>query len=174
MLQLAMRLIQPREIAEDTVQQALLALLEAPQAFAEAVDPRMYVFGVLKYKIADALRQRYRQAAYTCPQQDDELDEALFEPGGHWEPANAPRTWNSPELRLQNNQFLALVDACVNHLPDKIARVFSMKAFLEFEAQEICEALQLNKSDYWQCMSRARKQLQLCLAQQGIAGVNSL
>lgn len=174
MLQLAMRLIQPREMAEDTVQQALLALLEAPQAFADATDPRLYVFGVLKYKIADALRQRYRQPVLSSPDTDDELDEFLFEPNGHWEQANAPRHWNSPELRLQNNQFLALVDACVHHLPDKIAKVFSMKAFLEFEAQEICEALQLNKSDYWQCMSRARKQLQLCLAQQGIAGDTSL
>jgi RNA polymerase sigma-70 factor (ECF subfamily) len=162
-----MRLIQPKELAEDTVQQALLALVESPQALQNAQDPRLYVFGVLKYKIADALRQRYRQPVCSLELGDAALDEALFEADGHWDAANGPRTWNSPEWHLQHHQFLALVDACVGRLPDKIAQVFSMRAFLEFEAEEICRSLQLNKADYWQCLSRARKQLQVCLGQQG-------
>ena len=170
MLLLAMRLIQPREVAEDTVQQALLALLEAPQALAQAKDPRLYVFGVMKYKIADALRQRYRQAKHIDSQQEEDIDELLFAPDGHWAPENAPLTWGCPENRLQSRQFFALVDACLTHLPDKIAKVFGMKVLLEFEPEEICHTLQLNKTDYWQCMSRARKQLQICLAQQGIKG----
>jgi RNA polymerase sigma-70 factor (ECF subfamily) len=167
MLQLAMRLIQPKELAEDTVQQALLALVESPQSLEDATDPRLYVFGVLKFKITDALRQRYRQPVCSVVEDDQTLDELLFVPDGHWDASNAPQTWNSPEWHLQHNQFLALVDACVTHLPDKIAKVFSMRAFLEFEAEEICNTLQLNKADYWQCLSRARKQLQICLGQQG-------
>lgn len=42
-----------------------------------------------------------------------------------------------------------------------------MKELLDCEPEEVCATLNLNKADYWQCMSRARKQRQLCLNQQG-------
>ncbi len=58
------------------------------------------------------------------------------------------------------------MDLCVSKLPPKVARVFSMKELLECDSAEICNTLGLSKTDYWQCMSRARKQLQLCLNQQ--------
>ena len=59
----------------------------------------------------------------------------------------------------------------MNKLPDKVARVFSMKELLELEADEVCQTLGLSRSDYWQCMSRARKQIQLCLNQSWFEGV---
>ena len=48
-----------------------------------------------------------------------------------------------------------MVDICVNKLPDKVARVFSMKELLELEADEVCQDPGPEPSDYWQCMSRA-------------------
>lgn len=63
-----------------------------------------------------------------------------------------------------------MVDICVNQLPAKPARVFSMKELLECDADEICDTLGLSKTDYWQCMSRARKQIQLCLNEKWFQG----
>lgn len=171
MLRLACRLMQPPEAAEDVVQQTLLTVLEQPQAWAQADDPRLYVFGVLKHKIADALRQRYRQPQSISPEPEEDFDELLFKANGHWLQANAPVLWSTPELSLHHDQFFAMVDACVNLLPDKSAKVFGMKYLLELQAQEVCEALHLSKTDYWQCLSRARKQLQMCLQQRGVTGV---
>jgi RNA polymerase sigma-70 factor, ECF subfamily len=48
--------------------------------------------------------------------------------------------------------------------------VFSMKEILECDPEEICITLGLNKADYWQCMSRARKQIQLCLNENWFGG----
>jgi RNA polymerase sigma-70 factor (ECF subfamily) len=45
-----------------------------------------------------------------------------------------------------------------------------MKEFLDCEPEEICATLGLTKSDYWQCLSRARKQIQICLNQSWFEG----
>lgn len=169
MLRFAQRLLHPRDQAEDVVQDALLALLESADALAHAHDPRRYVFGVLRHKVADALRRRYRQPGHSAEPLED-LDDLLFDAQGAWREGSAPSSWNTPETRLQKDQFFAVVDLCVNHLPDKIARVFSLRMFLEFEADEVCGMLNVSKPDYWQCLSRARKQLQLCLNQRWFQG----
>lgn len=164
MLRFARLHLQPEEEAEDAVQDTLVALCESAVRVTEAQDVRRYVFGVLKNKVTDRLRCKYRnQARFETPVEDDVLDKALFDGNGHWVEANAPACWNTPEEHLRTDQFFVVLDACVNHLPSKVARVFSMKEFLECEAPEICQTLSLTKADYWQCMSRARKQLQLCL-----------
>jgi RNA polymerase sigma-70 factor (ECF subfamily) len=165
MLRFAQLHLQPREEAEDAVQDALAAMLAVkPESIAQ-LDPKPYLFGILKHKITDRLRRKYRaDVSYDDALQDD-LDTLLFDDRGHWAAGMAPAKWASPDEQLHTGQFFAVVDICMHKLPAKTARVFSMKAFLECEADEICAALSLSKADYWQCMSRARKQIQLCLTQ---------
>lgn len=174
MLRFAQLHIQPREDAEDAVQEALIAALAARADAAQVNDPRNYLFGILKHKITDRLRQRYRReqpvSELAGDRNDADFEEALFDQGGHWHPGVAPALWQSPEGTLASAQFFAVVDACVHKLPAKPARVFSMKEMLECEAEEICATLGLSKADYWQCMSRARKQLQVCLTQNWFEG----
>jgi RNA polymerase sigma-70 factor, ECF subfamily len=174
MLRFAQLHIQPREDAEDAVQEALAAALSARSGATEVKDPRSYLFGILKHKVTDRLRQRYRReqpiSELLGERADDALDEALFDERGHWQSGVAAALWPSPESALACDQFFAVVDACVHKLPAKPARVFSMKELLECEADEICATLGLSKADYWQCMSRARKQLQVCLTQNWFEG----
>ncbi|RRD42758.1 sigma-70 family RNA polymerase sigma factor [Comamonadaceae bacterium OH3737_COT-264] len=165
MLRFALLHLQPPEEAEDAVQDALLALLGAQPTALTQGDPRRYLFGILKHKITDRLRSKYRPEVLYQEAFEDELDNVLFDDRAHWHEGVAPALWNNPEGQLQSQQFLAVVDACVHRLPAKIARVFSMKELLECDAAEVCETLGLSRADYWQCMSRARKQLQLCLSQ---------
>lgn len=164
MMRFALLHLQPREEAEDAVQDALLAALAAP-ARNLADDARHYLFGILKHKVTDRLRQRYRHGRPPDQEaaQDQALDALLFDPSGHWAVGMSPPQWATPEGWLASEQFFVVVDACVQRLPRKASQVFSMKELLECEPDEICATLGLSKSDYWQCMSRARKQLQLCL-----------
>jgi RNA polymerase sigma-70 factor (ECF subfamily) len=172
MLRFALLHIQPREEAEDAVQDALTALLEVSETtLRAAADPRRYLFGILKHKITDRLRRKYRSELRYEDAFSDDLDNVLFEPSGHWVSELAPSIWQQPDSQLQTDQFFAVVDICMNRLPAKPARVFSMKAFLECDAEEICSTLGLSKADYWQCMSRARKQIQMCLTQNWFDGV---
>lgn len=163
MLRFARLHLQPREDAEDAVQDALAAALSADAEVVAQAGPKRYLFGILKHKITDRLRMKYRPEVSYAEAFHDDLDDVLFNARGHWAEGVAPSTWAAPEARLQTEQFFVVVDLCVHRLPPKPARVFSMKEFLECEAEEICGTLGLTRADYWQCMSRARKQIQLCL-----------
>ena len=170
MLRFASLHLQPREEAEDVVQDAFTALLtSSPQAW-ESSGIKPYVFGILKHKVIDRLRHQYRSGAHWSAVSVDELDETLFDERGHWVDGVAPSAWQTPVEKLQTHQFFRVVDMCVNQLPAKPARVFSMKEFLECDADEICTTLGLTKTDYWQCISRARKQIQLCLNEKWFQG----
>lgn len=171
MLRFALLHLQPREEAEDAVQDTLAALLELSADTLAQADPRRYIFGILKHKITDRVRRKYRPELGYDEAFADELDNVLFNERGHWVQGVAPQTWTAPDEQLHTEQFFAVVDICVHKLPAKPARVFSMKEILECEPEEICSTLGLSKSDYWQCMSRARKQIQLCLHENWFGGV---
>ena len=51
----------------------------------------------------------------------------------------------------------------MQRLPAKAAKVFSMKELLGARLTRSAALQAITKADYWQSMSRARKQLQLCL-----------
>lgn len=168
MLRFALLHLQPPEEAEDAVQDTLLAMLNAPPGACQPDKLRPYLFGILKHKITDRLRAKYRPEipyAQAFEGSEGELDDILFDASGHWQPGLSPARWERPEEALQSHQFFALLDACVHKLPAKPARVFSMKELLDCDAEEVCGTLGITRTDYWQCMSRARKQLQLCLQQ---------
>lgn len=170
MLRFAQLHIQPREDAEDAVQDALAALLSADPGTLAGADARRYLFGILKHKITDRLRRKYRAELASEDVFEDDLDNILFDDRDHWAPGMCPTSWRTPDEHLQSGQFFALVDICMHKLPAKPARVFSMKVFLECESDEIRATLGLSQADYWQCMSRARKQIQLCLTQNWFEG----
>jgi RNA polymerase sigma-70 factor (ECF subfamily) len=170
MLRFARLHLSHAEDAEDAVQESFAAVLLANADTLKTVDPRRYLFGVLRNKVMDRLRQRYRQPSGGDAPEEDDLDSLLFDSRGHWISGVAPARWSRPDSRAESEQFFRLVDLCVNNLPAKPARVFSMKEFLECDAEEICATLGISKPDYWQCLSRARKQLHLCLNQQGFGG----
>lgn len=165
MMRFALLHLPSREEAEDAVQDTLTALLQLDPDSFEPANAKSYLFGILRNKISDRLRQKYRAPLSYDEAFEDDLDQTLFDERGHWVEGVAPATWANPQQQLQNDQFFIVLDLCVHKLPTKPARVFSMKEFLECEAEEICSTLGITKADYWQCMSRARKQLQLCLHQ---------
>lgn len=165
MLRFARLHLQPQEEAEDAVQDALLAAWKGMPGAQAVDDPRRYLFGILKHKITDRLRQRYRHGSMALPTPTDDLDDVLFDASEHWAAGMAPTRWHTPDAHLESDQFFLVVDLCITRLPAKAAKVFSMKELLECEPDDICYTLGLSKADYWQSMSRARKQLQLCLTQ---------
>ena len=155
--------IQPDEEAEEAVQDTCCALLEKRAELSQITHLSAYAFGILKYKILDRLRLKYHQRTTVIVEQEEDMDSLLFTENGHWEKGVLSTDWESPESLVENNDFLRIVDLCIDNLPQKIAQVFSLKEFLDCQPQEICDLMGLSKSDYWQCLSRARKRLQLCL-----------
>ena len=93
------------------MQDALIALLEIDFDKLQAVDPKRYLFGILKNKITDRLRKRYSGEVSYCEAFSDDLDVYLFNERSHWIEGVAPAGWHRPDERLQTDQFFAVVRA---------------------------------------------------------------
>jgi RNA polymerase sigma-70 factor, ECF subfamily len=158
--------------AEDAVQEALAAAWTQAERFAGQSEHKTWVFGILRHKLVDTLRVRQRtiNASALEAELDGEtlLDQELFKDNGHWAAHAKPRPWASPETELQRQQFWRLFEACLEHLPEQIGRVFMMREFLDFETDEICTELELTANHCSVLLYRARLRLRACLSEKGL------
>jgi len=148
--------------AEDAVSDTLLAALERPQAFQGGSTLKTWLVGILKHKLIDQLRRHAREATVLDRDDAEDLDAQLFDASGHWR--ESPADWgDQPEALLGQQQFLAVLDACVDKLPATQGRVFMMREWLELDTDEICKELAISPTNLWVLLHRARLRLQGCL-----------
>lgn len=149
--------------AEDAVQECLLAALAGEQRFAGQSALRTWLVGILRHKIVDHIRHRARTPALQLADDDgEERDfDVLFQADGHW--AQRPADWGDPQRTLENKRFHDVFEACMEILPEKLARVFMMREFLGLETDEICKELALSATNCWVVLYRARMRLRECL-----------
>jgi RNA polymerase sigma-70 factor (ECF subfamily) len=154
-------------VAEDVVQDTLMAVLEKPDNFAGHSSLRTYVTGILKHKILDAMRSNKREVQFpTALDTDDghsdaDFIDALFRPDGHV--VDMPRRWGDPDAALEQKDFFRTLELCLEKLPPKTARIFMMREWLEMTTPDICRELQISSSNAWVMLYRARLQLRECL-----------
>lgn len=167
MLAFAQLQLRDAALAEDAVQDALTAALTGGQDFAGRSALKTWVFGILRHKIVDLIRQQARTTPISAFGDDeDSLDQAfanLFKENAHWQPAHRPAAWGDPEASLRDKHFWAVFDACLTHLPKNTARVFMMREFLELDTGEVCAAAGISTSNCHVILHRARSALRGCL-----------
>lgn len=150
-------------LAEDAVQDALIAVLEKPERFAGQSSLRTYVTGILKFKIIDNLRlaTRERQIDACDDQSEDDAIDALFAADGHT--VEQPRQWGNPDGTLEQKDFFRVLEVCLEKLPAQTARIFMMREWLELDTDEICKELAITSANAWVILYRARLRLRECL-----------
>ncbi|OGB27652.1 MAG: RNA polymerase subunit sigma [Burkholderiales bacterium RIFCSPLOWO2_02_FULL_57_36] len=163
LLRFAILQLRNETLAEDVVQDALIAVLEKPDRFAGQSTLRTYVTGIMKHKIIDALRAagRERQIDTREDRSDDDVIDELFKANGHTH--ERPRYWGDPDTTLEQKDFFRVLEICLEKLPAKIARIFMMREWLELETDEICKELNISTSNAWVMLYRARVRLRECL-----------
>ena len=171
LLRVARLQLRDQALAEDVVQDTLVAALGAQAGFTGKSSVKTWLTGILKHKIVDAIRRKQREpvAASTL---DDEADledfEGLFSGRGAWQ--EAPADWGDPEQSLNRRQFFDVMDFCLEKLPPNTARVFMMREVMELESDEICKELAITANNLWVILYRARMSLRECLQQNWFAG----
>ena len=166
MIKFATLQLKDPDSAEDAVQEALAGALKNQRSFGGRSALKTWVFGILKYKIADALRQRSRTVTASSLGDDEDEGEtfaALFDARGHWYLDARPTGWHEPEASLREIQFWRVFEACLEGLPERQARVFMMREFVGLDADEICKALALSRTNLNVLLHRARLRLRGCL-----------
>ena len=150
-------------LAEDAVQETLLAALQGGD-FAGKSAPRTWLTGILKHKIVDQFRRQLREVPLPAPQDlADEtagMDEFFLE-DGHW--AEPPQSWGDPAGLLQQDQFLQVLQQCLDKLPRNLARIFLLRELEESDNEEVCKELQISPTNAWVMLYRARMGLRKCL-----------
>ena len=169
LLRVAVLQLRDHDLAEDVVQDTLIAALQAAAGFSGRSSLKTWLTGILKHKIVDAIRKKARGPTISSLDEETRIDDfdGLFDELGHWE--NAPATWGDPEAQLSRLQFFEVVDFCLEKLPPNTARVFMMREVLELEGAEICKELRITSTNLWVILYRARVALRQCLEQNWFA-----
>ena len=147
--------------AEDAVSETLLAALERPLSFGGQSQLKTWLIGILKHKVVDQLRRHTREATILVGQDDEDLDDALFQADGHWR--DPPQDWGDPDAACSRKQFFEVLELCCESLPPVQARVFTMREWLVRGSDEICAELAITSSNLWVLLHRARLRLRDCL-----------
>ena len=163
LLRYALLQLRDAEAAEDAVQETLLAALAGDAAYAGRSSLRTWLTGILNHKIVDALRRARREQPLGADDAGAELAEldALFVADGHWR--DPPAGWDDPDRALEQKQFFAALELCLERLPARTARAFLMREHLGLETDEICKELAISATNCWVMLYRARVTLRQCL-----------
>ena len=154
-------------LAEDAVQEAMMAAIEKDASFAGRSGYETWVFGILKYKILDVMRYQKRQGRLQ-PLEDESDDDAIdrqFQENGRWQEHARPASWGEPDQVFESERFWQVFDACMIALPDNTARVFSLRELMGLSTEEICRELEIRENNCWVILHRARLRLRACLEQ---------
>ncbi len=151
-------------LAEDLVQDTLLAALRARDSYAGAAAERTWLIAILKNKIIDHFRRSAREAPLP-DEPDDEAIDALFRtPGnGHW--ISFPGQWDEPDAALEQAHFWQVFQDCLEALPARQAQIFGLAEFDGLATEELCKLLGASTSNVWVMLHRARLRLRECLEQ---------
>jgi RNA polymerase sigma-70 factor, ECF subfamily len=163
LLRFALLQMRDRNIAEDAVQETLLAAIQGASRFAGQSSVRTWLVGILKHKIVDSIRKtaRERQGESDVEKESTEDLEGFFASDGHF--AEPPQEWASPERSLEERRFFEALERCLQALPRNTANAFTMRELIGLETEEICKELGISTSNCWVMLYRARMSLRACL-----------
>lgn len=165
MLKFARMQLRDDAAAEDAVQETFAAALSNRKSFGQRAQLKSWIFGILKNKIVDIIRERTRSPnAFPAVEEipENAYDE-LFDENGFWQEDARPSSWGDPEKSFSRRQFWDVFEICLTRLPENTARIFMMREMLGFETDEICKELAISPTNCWVVLHRARMGLRLCL-----------
>lgn len=158
--------------AEDIVQETMLIAIEKQDGFKNKSSLKTWLFAILRNKSLDKLKQGKRviNIADLSNENDDALEESLFNQKGRWNLEAQPTSWGNPEDSFEQTEFWRIFEACLHNLPEKTSRIFMMREFLELEVEDICKETKISTSNCWVTLHRARAKLRLCLDTKWFSG----
>jgi RNA polymerase sigma-70 factor (ECF subfamily) len=156
--------IRDGQVAEDLVQETLLAAIRGKDSFAGRSSVKTWLFGILKHKIIDHIRKISRER----PEEDIETmaDQAdkTFNDQGRWK--YQPSEWTTnPSLLFQQQEFWQILETCLSELPPRLNQAFTLRELDGLSADEVRKILNVTQTNNSVILHRARMRLRECLEQ---------
>lgn len=158
MLRFARRRIRDDDLAEDAVQDALLAALVNLESFQRQSALRTWLIGILNHKIQDAFR---REARYV-PVADNARDDAVPDEGLDrlaWGQSGQVGDTNDPAQYVASARLLDALLGEIDALPVTLREVFVLQVLEGRDTAQVCRRLGITEANCWVRLHRARKRL---------------
>ncbi|HSO07743.1 MAG TPA: sigma-70 family RNA polymerase sigma factor, partial [Pelomicrobium sp.] len=132
------------DLAQDAVQETLLAALKGGARFEGRSAVRSWLTAILKHKVVDIQRARARETPLESDVAADEADDDAFRADGHWQ--HPPADWGDPDRALEQQRFWETFQRCLDGLPERAARAFILREIEGEPIDEICRVLEISQS----------------------------
>lgn len=148
--------------AEDLVQETFVAALTAREQFKGKSSEKTWITSILKNKILDYFRKRYREKADQIEDIDMLPLDQFFDNRNNW--TVKPQRWyRTPEKRVEDSQFMDVLQKCLETISPKQADAFRLREIDQSSTEEICKVLNISTTNFWVLMHRARLFMRRCL-----------
>jgi RNA polymerase sigma-70 factor (ECF subfamily) len=163
LLRYALFQLRDASLAEDAVQDTLVAALAQGEGFQGRSQLRTWLTSILKHKVIDLVRKRGRGLPMDAVQlgEEDDSPDGSFNAGGRW--IDPPADWGLPDAALESTQFWRVYQKCCQRMPERHALVFSMREVMDMSTEEICKKLEISTSNLHVILYRARLRLRSCM-----------
>jgi len=152
------------QVAEDLVQDALIAAFKAQTNFEGRSSLRTWLTGILRNKILDYYRKFGRETPFTDLQFFQDGEEGHFNDVDHWLPKNDNIKWKlEGSAVLISAELRQALQECLSKLPSRVADVFVLRDMEELDTDEVCKTLSLTPTNFRVILHRARMALRDCL-----------
>jgi RNA polymerase sigma-70 factor (ECF subfamily) len=158
----ALARIKDQVVAEDLVQETFLAALRGRKNFKRHSTVKTWLSAILKHKILDYLRKKYREQVVNDIDTITETVDGFFHKNGSWQ--IRPEKWNlDPSKIYEQREFIDTLFECLAKLPDRQSKAFMLREMEGYSTKEICNVLDISPTNSWVMLHRARMFLRRCL-----------
>ena len=150
--------------AEDVAQATFTTFIEKADSFHGRSHVRTWLFGILYKKILETHRETKRA------QQMDNIDEVMeqrFNPSGMW-----TRPPPQVDTALYNSEIRKHLEECLEEVPTQQRMAFVLREVEDHTTKEICNILDISRTNLGAILHRCRNRLRECLESKGIEGTH--
>lgn len=160
MLRFARRKIRDEDLAEDAVQDALVAALSNAESFQGQSALRTWLIGILNHKIQDTFRREGRYVSISNEADEDGdtsagLDRVVL---------RDEDLYDDPLRQVARNRLGEALRGEIEALPRTLKDVFVRQVLEGTDTAEVCRELDITEANCWVRLHRARKRLSERLA----------
>ncbi len=159
--------VRDASVAEDLLQETLLAGVGGHQGHAGRSSERTWLVGIMKHKVIDHFRRVARNAPFQfSSEREDEID--CFEDSGpwrgYWREDRALNRWMMDAGQcFESAEFWETFDRCLSQLPQQMSIAFTLREIDGLTSTQICEILNVTPNNLWVLLHRSRNKLRKLL-----------
>jgi RNA polymerase sigma-70 factor, ECF subfamily len=159
MLRFAKRKVRDEMLAEDAVQDALMAAVAGAESFQGQSAPRTWLMGILNHKIQDIFRKETRYIRIGDVSASSQEEDSNYDEASTFDAISGADHGLDPMRALSSKRMGSQLAKAIEELPETLREVVRLHLIEGLSTAEVCEALSISEANCWVRIHRARKKL---------------